>query len=490
MQLTYNAPPTVSDLMSSTAFIRLIAGPVGSGKTTGMIFELLRRASEQAPSRDGYRYTRFAIVRQTLQQIKQTILKDILGWLGPISVWRVSESTIYIRVGDIRSEWLLVPLDNLEDQRRLLSSNLTGVWISECIEIDASLIDPIVARCGRFPDPKTGVGCTWAGIIIDTNMPEEGSDWHKIMTAPEPHWRIFFQPGGLSEHAENLNWLNQTAETLTLPEDHPERLIQGVQYYIRAAAGRSEEWVDRYVRAKFGIDPSGRAVFASTFRARTLDNAPWHVVPRLDVVKGGILVVGQDFGRDPCAIVTQVDPQGRLLFLEEVMCRHMGLELAVQTKLRPALAQARYRGCPVALCGDPAGAAKNSHSEETSFDLLRRLGFPIAVPAATNDFDARVRFVEKWLLGSRNAGPAVLVDESRCPNFIIAMKSGYRFKLSQETGEPGPRPIKNEWSHIAEAGQYAVQGNEPGALSQAGWLMQLQSRPAARREAPSPLGWA
>lgn len=485
--IIYDAPRTVSDLMCSTAYIRLIAGPIGSGKTTGMIFELLRRAAEQARAPDGYRYTRFAIVRQTLQQIKQTILKDIISWLRGIVVWRVSDSTVYLNVGDIRSEWICVPMENIEDQRRLLSSQLTGIWISECIEIDPSLIDPLVGRCGRYPDPKLG-GCSWQGIIMDTNFPEEGSEWYRLMENPEPHWNIFKQPGGLDEHAENLNWLDQTPESLKLPIDHPDRLVQGVGYYIRAASGRSEEWVDRYVRAKYGIDPSGRAVFASSFRPRTGDGAPWHVVPELKPVQGAMLVVGHDLGRDPCALITQVDGWGRLLVLQEVICRHMGLELAVNTKLRPALADTRYWGLPVCISGDPAGAAKSTISEETSFDCFKRLGFN-AYPASTNDFDPRVRAVEFWLLGSRNAGPALLIDGSRCPTLVQAMKAGYRFKLMQETGEPGPRPIKNEWSHIAEALQYAALASMPGMIGLIGRHMFSSVKGASRRQVPSPLGW-
>ncbi len=62
-QIVYTAPKTCARFMVSEAALRLIAGPVGSGKTTACIFELFRRAAAQAPSLDGYRYTRFAICR-------------------------------------------------------------------------------------------------------------------------------------------------------------------------------------------------------------------------------------------------------------------------------------------------------------------------------------------------------------------------------------------------------------------------------------------
>ena len=82
--ITYEAPPTVGKFMDSGAFARFIVGPVGSGKTTGCIFELLKHSVEQRPGPDGIRRTRWAIVRQTLEQLRMTVLLDILSWLRPI----------------------------------------------------------------------------------------------------------------------------------------------------------------------------------------------------------------------------------------------------------------------------------------------------------------------------------------------------------------------------------------------------------------------
>ena len=68
--MIYSAPPTVAGFMRSTAFCRLIMGPVGSGKSTGCLMEVIKRAQQQTQGPDGVRRTRFAIVRATLQQIK------------------------------------------------------------------------------------------------------------------------------------------------------------------------------------------------------------------------------------------------------------------------------------------------------------------------------------------------------------------------------------------------------------------------------------
>src|ERR1044072_6321982 len=101
----FKAPVTIANFMASTSFGRLIAGPVGSGKTTGCIFELFRRAIEQERADDGYRYTRFANVRQTLKQLKDTVLKDIEDKLHAVSRYKVMDNVVYVEFADVRSEW-------------------------------------------------------------------------------------------------------------------------------------------------------------------------------------------------------------------------------------------------------------------------------------------------------------------------------------------------------------------------------------------------
>jgi len=164
MGIDYTAPPTLARFMKSQAFGRIAAGPVGSGKTTACILEVLRRAMAQAKAPDGYRYTRFAFVRQTLKQLKDTVLKDMQNWLAGLGEWRVSDNTFYLDFGDVKSEWIFIPLENAEDQARLLSMQLTGAFISEIIECNFRHPGPISGRIGRYPSataaPLPG-GASW-----------------------------------------------------------------------------------------------------------------------------------------------------------------------------------------------------------------------------------------------------------------------------------------------------------------------------------------
>lgn len=478
--IQYDAPPTCGKFMESEAFARFIIGPVGSGKTTSCIFELLKHVAGQAPGPDGIRRTRFAIVRQTLQQLRMTVLLDILSWLRPIARYKVADQVIIIEFGDVYSEWFLIPLEDPEDQRRLLSMQLTGAWLSEAIEMSPELVAAIAGRCGRFPSAAMG-GCTWFGLIGDTNAPTEGGDWWKLFEDDKPpDWQVFWQPSGLAEDAENLEWLMQTTETLKLPVDDPRRIAQGRTYYERLARSRNELWVKRYVHAQYGDDPSGSAVFRGSFKRS------FHVVRDLSPVPGFPLIVGQDFGRSPCSLICQMDHFGRLNVLDEVIAEDIGLELHVASNLKPKLYSSRYENLKFAAVGDPSGRAKGNFREEDSFDVLNRLGIP-AFPAPTNNIDPRIAAVDTLLLQQRDGGPALRVDEGRCPILVRALAGSYRFTKTQ-LGDTKPLPDKTHpWSDVADALQYVALSANSGLVH----LIAKRIKPRSTKPKPkmSPAGW-
>lgn len=456
--ILYTAPPTCAQFMKSEAFGRIIAGPVGSGKTTAAVIELLRRSIAQRQAKDGYSYTRHAVVRQTLKQLKDTVLKDCQAWLKGIGYWKVSENTFYVEFDNVRSEWVFIPLEDAADQARLLSMQLTGAWLSECIEMDLDVVGPISGRLGRYPSGLQGTP-TWHGYIADTNFPTEMTPWHTYMENPPLGVSIFKQPSGLSPLAENLNWLVQNENTIALPVDHPARLAQGRRYYERFIEmyGEDSDWVRRYVKAEYGDDPSGAAVFRATFRP------DFHIVDETLLIPGYPLLVGQDFGRNPWSLICQMDHLGRLIVHEEVAGTNTGLEKHVNQSLRPRLMSDRYLGFRVALVGDPSGVAKGNISEESCFDALARLGLP-AFPATTNDIEPRLRAVETLLGRQTNGGPSLMINRSGCPMLCRAMSGGYRF-TKMKSGALRTVPEKNDkegFSHVVDDLQYValiVHGN-------------------------------
>jgi hypothetical protein len=450
--IDFEPPPTGAKMMLSEAFYRMILGPLGSAKTTTLIFELLRRSCEQAPGRDGVRYTRFALLRQTLSQLKNTVLKDIVQWFGPICEWKVSESTVWFKFGDVCSEWILLPLETPEDQKRILSMNLTGALVSEAIEIDFDLMVAIAGRCGRYPSGAAGVP-TWYGMVLDSNMPTEGTPWQLAVATPPPGWQVFIQPGGLAPNAENLNWLLQTVETLALPMDHPDRLAKGREYYQRLSTSTNPAWVKRYVMAEFGPDPSGAAVYNGMFFMT------FHCRDELLVLPGAPLLIGLDLGRDPWALLGQIDHMSRLLIHEEIRADDIGLKLQLP-QVRRVVNQPPYVGCPVVIIFDPSGMAKGNFDEYTSYDVIRSFGF-MCMAAPSNLLAPRLNAAERFMTETRGGTAAMLINRVKCPTLVTGLNGGYRFKYNQ-IGESQPAPEKNRFSHVCDAHQYLCMGASGG----------------------------
>ncbi len=466
----FNAPPTVSDFMRSNKRVRLIRGPVGSGKSSGMVMELMRRAMEQAPDpRDGKRRTRFALIRNTLPQLQTTTAKTVAELLRGVVTYEAQHKTFWLRTGDVESEWIMLPLDTPENVQRLLSLDLTAGWLSELRELPPQILMDVLGRCGRYPSMANG-GPTWHGVIGETNSFSEDSPWYPILEEkvmadgkPRPEtWGYWVQPGARDPGAENR-----------------ENLVPG--YYEDLITNSSDEWVEQYVDNKITPSLAGEAVFRASFRH------DFHVAKgTLLPVPGTLVVVGMDFGRNPAAVITQVDARGRLVVIDELITEKagsMGVEQFITTLLRPLLAQAKYARLPVGIVGDPAGIARGQIGEESVFKAVTRLGFA-SQPAMTNLIDPRLRAVEKWLLQQRDGGAALLISP-HCTNLIRAMQSRYRYERLKG-GQLKPMPTKTHpWSDIADALQYAVLGHSGNVLSRLNRIRR-NDKPMA---APPPQAW-
>jgi hypothetical protein len=179
---TYEHVPTVAKFTLDDHRIRGIMGPFGSGKTSGCIWEIIRKSLQQKPGPDGIRHTRWAIVRNTFPQLNDTTIKSVLDWLPPIVFGNYrSAAHDYTITGfkGAKIELLFRALDKPEHVSNLLSLELTGVWVNEAREVPKVIIDALDGRIDRFPSNKDG-GRTWTGMIMDTNPPDDESWWYKM----------------------------------------------------------------------------------------------------------------------------------------------------------------------------------------------------------------------------------------------------------------------------------------------------------------------
>ncbi len=447
--LNYTPPESVKPFLASEAFISLIVGPVGSTKTTAGIMKIAYHAAKMAPCRDGIRRSRAIWVRNTREQLRDTSIPDVLRWFpdGPAGVFEKTNYKFILKFNDVECEILFRGLDDSNDVRRLLSLQASFGILDEFREINPDIFNALQGRLGRYPSKLDNrVGCVTdegksnAHIWGMTNPPDMDTFWEQFLSAPPANAECFFQPSGLSAEADWVDFL---------PDG----------YYDNLAEGKSEDWVDVYINAKFGKSLSGQPVF----RAFDLDT---HVAEKkLNYIKSTThpLIIGMDFGLTPAATVSQVDPLGRFLTYDCLTSEGMGTLRFVREKLKPLLGN-KFPGMPILVIGDPAGQQRAQTDERSVFDILRQEGFRV-IPAKSNSVVARLSAVDSLLTRIADGKPALLIDPG-CRDLINALRGGYRYKI-KNNGEADDKPEKNKYSHVADAFQYAclhADGNITGDI--------------------------
>lgn len=430
-------PPTVGRFLQSQAFVRLIIGPVGSGKSSGCVAEIIRRAAEQEPGPDGKRRSRFAVVRNTYGELRDTTRKTIEQWLdetrwSQASTWHEAENTLTIQTEEIHCEVLLRALDRPQDVRKLLSLELTGAWLNEAKEIPRAVFDMVQSRVGRYPSKKQG-GPTWYGVWADTNPPDTDHYLYRIFEEQRPEgFELFRQPSGLSPEAENL-----------------ENLPPG--YYKRLVMGKNPDWVKVYARGEYGYVQEGKPIYPEW-------NEHIHFDAKVEAFSSGPIYLGMDFGLTPAIVFGQRDPaDGQLQVFDELVSTDMGAERFGREAA--TMLKRDYPGRKVEGWGDPAGEQRAQTDETTPFQIVQAAGLPI-FPAPTNDFTLRREAVAGMLGRLTMRGRPALVVGPKAITLRKAMAGAYCYRRLQVAGDERfqDKPDKNGFSHVAEAAQYMAVG--------------------------------
>ena len=488
------ASPTMEDFMLSDSYVRVLAGPIGGGKSVCCAHELMRWAMGQAPNQAGVRKTRFLIVRNTADQLRSTTKKTIDDWFPPgvYGEYKATEKTYFykLRLPDrtvVETEWMLVALDHPDDVRKALSLEATGLWGNEARELHPEVVDGLLMRVNRYPSMKDG-GASRAGAIFDTNMPGEDSWWHKKMDEERPkNWSVHLQPSAVLPIEEWIEKYGEDPEEHTVARDvdgnayavdpeHDNYDNLAKDYYPNTLEGKTSDFIDVYLRSKYGRSLDGLPVYDKTFRYER------HVAKkslRPITSENYPLCIGLDFGRTPAAVIGQLTPSGGINILSEVIGENMGIQTFVKTLLKPHLFE-KYPGASTYIAPDPAGWQKTQVGEVSPVDVLRTEGFKVVKPQ-TNKPTLRIEAVDNLLTQSADARPRVQIDPS-CSTIIRGFQGGYRWKTNKE-GDlvQDTEPVKNKYSHPHDALQYLALVIDGGALG---------TRQAKRREIkPAAYAW-
>lgn len=466
--------PTIARFLEDRSDVRIIKGPVGSGKTTGLCFAVLQIAMMQDRSpNDGVRYTRPVVLRNTYSELKTTTIQtwkenfpeDIFGTIGgtpPISQH-------IIIPGELDCEVYFLAMDQPKDVRKLLSLNVSHIYWNEMREFNEEIVLAGWDRVGRFPNrsaDKHGVECTFPCMIGDTNPPDED------------HWMYEWEFGGPEDSSgervmKSLKFFNQPGAVIDVSKEahKHEGIIQaaGRQYIVNPVAENipnlptnyyqkklpfnNLERIRVYYESKYGVVGHGKPVCPEY-------NDEMMSVESLAVLKDTDLIIGADVGGgtlSPSAIIGQRHPRGIILIHAEIVCFDMGVE-EFSNQVNQTLAEL-FPGRELAEgWGDPAGMKRDEIYETVVFDHLKSKDIPMR-GAQTNDIGVRVEATRLPMTRLIDGKPGLLIHK-RCKVLRAALAGKWVYKRLQVAGAEryADKPDKGKYSHVADALGYFNMG--------------------------------
>lgn len=453
----YTMSATGEAFHNSDKYIRAVMGPIGGGKTTMAVMELLMASMRQAPDpATKIRSVRWAVTRATYAEIENALLptfREWVGWLNPDG-WKKKtpiEWSARVPLADgtlLDLEVLFISVGTGEDAAmKFRGLELTGLFVSEYSTLSVPNFEIMSGRVGRWPARKLDeagnvlVECTAPCIIMESNPPSRDSGWfHFFERSDNRHRRaIFRQPPAVLRVGDE--WVpNPEADNFN---NHSGG---GARYYKHQLdAMRTEEQVRVYLCGEYGRSMIGSPVWPMFSEAEHVEQTSR--LPdkrRITPDPNAALYIGMDFGLNSAAVFGQLDTTGRLIITDALHEPNCNTSVFINKHLLPLLKE-RYTLHAPMVFGDPTGVNREGNQGITAYSLLADAGLA-AQPAPTNNISMRLGAVSEFLSETNGMllSPHVhqLIDALNGEYTMVATKSG------EITPSKGPA------SHIADALQY------------------------------------
>jgi len=453
MELNYSPVKTFAKVHQDFNRFLFIRGPVGSGKTSGLVWQCLLNSLLQPPDSEGIRRSRYAILRSTYPVLKSTTIKTFQKWFKHLLnvVYDVpirGEMVIPHPDGETSMliDFVFIALDREEEINKLQSLELTGACLNEAAEIPEGIFQMLKTRINRWP-LEPGIQPVKPFILCEYNAPATGHWLYTLAedTQPVPPKHSFYvQPPALIKVKEKTKLVDKEGNYYKLnPQaDNIENLTE--EYYEDMVLGNDADFINVMILNNYGMIRTGRPVYAD------YQDAIHCVKNPIEPIEGLPLIIGMDFGLQPAAAICQLTLEGTFTIIDEITTEDCSIEKFCDDYLW-SLLWSKYRNFNFYLVVDPAGTARSQNDAKSAVDILREKKLPWRI-ARTNDPSARKNAVVKFLRK---------LDGFRLsPNCSMARKgfiSEYKFeKRSAQSELFKEKPEKNQYSHIHDAIQYAA----------------------------------
>lgn len=488
----YKPPgPIGAAFIKSRGPIDAIMGPGGSGKTVCSVIKGPRHAAEYMPvCRDGWVRVKTLCVRDTYRSFARTALASWYNTFPEKHQWThdheggqdrpVVHTLRWIAKrgnDEIKIEYIMetgaIGDNDLETFAKGYEISLA--WGNEFDLMPENTLPLFFQRCGRYPPVEMiapselervsrdgRAAMQRMGLSVEPNEPVlprivwgdlnppdvdhwayltpfgESSKPGSVVSDVTPGWNGFWQPGGLSDGAENRAGKPRSS------------------YELEAATTKDKRLSMRMVHSRPAYAKDGNPVYEDEYRPE-VHKADQTITP---IPQFG-LTMGIDAGGSPAVTIGQLSASGQNRCLAEIV----GLPGTGPTRLGQAVLAVlmnRFPNIPIIGAWADPSAWYGADSATGEFHWINTLSAVLRIPiqpAPSNEPAIRHEAVKHYLnLTIDRDTPGYIVDPS-CKWMLGGFEAHYKYTKKTSDGETDKgQVVKNPWSHPHDAEQYRCLG--------------------------------
>lgn len=458
LHINYTAGPVALKAHQDRSMIKAVWGPVRSGKSVWACWRAMYRARSAAKKGIPLRGL---VIRDTFTNLRDTTLKSFLEWFpdkSAVGRYTASDATYHLRTPGpdgksfIEHEILFRHGQTAQDCSQFLSSEYGWALMEEVV--------PAFAPSGLV---SPGISEEVFDLLL-TRMVQRGIDRPELdltFNPPTPGSWVYRRL--ISQSPEALK--EMSAACFFFPAVENEHNIRPGYYdQLRKLLKGQDTTIARFVDGQIVAIYPGLPVYAKIF------NSTLHVSSDLAYDPSRPLLHFWDNPPTPACLLAQVDQWGRLLILKELQGGFVDGKImeAIGQKEFADLVNAEinveFNGAKIGKGWvDPAHRSPSNTETKTPLQVLQSCGFHDLGFGAV-DHNSRQEAVRGLLGRLVNGKGAIIISSSGCPLLIEGLAGGYRYGTNTEgTRVSGGEPLKNEFSHVANALEYGASGMFPAA---------------------------
>ena len=483
-QITFYHAPTLRAALMSTAPVRIVQGPVESGKSVWGLAAIYKLACEIPRCKDGIRRSRWLVTRQTEAELTRGIIRTYKDWFDEETYGELKgkmPAVVVCKFLDVEMEieFFAFDGDSVGSLKRLRSTEYTGAYINEGQYETLKFVLAVRQRCGRYPPREM---CPeydrLKRLVMDMNAPPADLHWVPLMRGDIP-LPADWTKAEKRRYNKPDDWEFFVQPPIVLPVYDVDGDI--IDFEINEDEGENLPFQDREASLSMGqtgdIDDVKRDYMNMTVQIKNgrprypKFQRDKHVAPsRIKPIEDVPPIIGYDPGINGAAVFFQrINERWRAT--HEIYCRgNPDLNSAAKTGRR--MKQILDDHFPwwtetgVSTWGDPFGTRQQTSEKDTYYEIISQFGLHFRSPEHKDNPSMRWEIGKAIVKQFPEGSPRLEICPIGCPMLVDAFDGGATMQVEKIEGGEGIKETinkKSKYADIIEAAEYAFWGGGEGA---------------------------